>query len=91
MSVVDVATVVTTVRYEGHIRWFRCDRDWLVMDVNKCRNEFIQNGFDVPEFNDAYRFGLKVVNEKNSAEFLARLKDYEVAPDMLSMELAKRC
>lgn len=57
MSTVDVENVVVAVRYEGRIRWFRCDRDWWVMDVNKWCNECIQNGYDVPEFNDAYRFG----------------------------------
>lgn len=90
MSSMDVEVVVVAVRYEGRIRWFRCDRDWWIMDVNKWRIEFIQNGYDVPEFNDAYRFGFKVVNEKNAAEFLACLKDYEVAPDTLAMELVKR-
>lgn len=60
------------------------------MDVNKWRNEFIQNGYDVPEFNDAYRFGIKVVSEKNVAEFLDRLKGHEIVPDVLAMELAKR-
>jgi hypothetical protein len=90
MSTLDVENIVVAVRYEGRIRWFRCDRDWWVMDVYKWRNEFIQNGYDVPEFNDAYRFGFKVVNEKNAGEFLACLKDYEVAPDTLAMELAKR-
>lgn len=90
MSTMDVENVVVVVRDEGHIRWFRCDRDWWVMDVNKWRNEFIQNGYDMPEFNDAYRFGFKIVNEKNAAEFLANLKSYEVAPDTLAMELAKR-
>lgn len=90
MRSMDVEVVVVAVRYEGLIRWFRCDRDWWVMDVNKWRNEFIRNGYDVPEFNDAYRFGFKVVNKKNAAEFLACLKDYEVAPDTLAMELAKR-
>jgi hypothetical protein len=90
MSTVDVENVVVAVRHEGRIRWFRCDRDWWVMDTNKWRDEFIQNGYDVPTFNDAHRFGFKVVNEKNAGEFLARLKDYEVAPDTLAMELAER-
>lgn len=90
MSTMDIENVVVAVRYEGHIRWFRCDRDWWVMDVNKWRNELIQNGYEVPEFNEAYRFGFKVVNEKNASEFLARLKDYETTPDTLSMELAQR-
>lgn len=90
MSTMDVENVVVAVRYNGRIRWFRCDRDWWVMDVNKWRNEFIQNGYEVPEFNDAYRFGFKVVNEKNAAEFLACLKDYEMAPDTLARELAQR-
>lgn len=86
----DVEIVVVAVRYQGRVRWFRCDRDWWVMDVNKWRNEFIQNGYDVPEFNDAYRFGIKVVSEKNVAEFLDRLKGHEIVPDVLAMELAKR-
>lgn len=90
MSIMDVENVVVAVRYEGRIRWFRCDRDWWVMDVNKWRKEFIENGYDIPDFNGTYRFGLKVVNEKNVDEFLACLKDYEVASDTLAMELAKR-
>lgn len=90
MNNMDVEIVVVAVRYQGRVRWFRCDRDWWVMDVNKWRNEFIQNGYDVPEFNDAYRFGIKVVSEKNVAEFLDRLKGHEIVPDVLAMELAKR-
>ena len=90
MSAMDVENVVVVVRSEGRIRWFRCDRDWWVLDVNKWRTEFIENGYDVPEFNDAYRFGLKVVNERNAKDFLERLKDYEVEPDSLAAELALR-
>ena len=90
MSTMDVENVVVVVRYQGRIRWFRCDRDWWVLDANKWRNEFINNGYDVPEFNDKYRFGMRVVTEKNAAEFLAHLKQYEVEPDTLAMELAKR-
>lgn len=44
----------------------------------------------VREFNQAYRFGDRVVNEKNAADFLACLKDYGVAPDTLAMELTER-
>jgi hypothetical protein len=90
MTSSDVETVVVVVRHVDQIRWFRCSRDWWVMDVNKWRNEFIQSGYDVPEFNDTYRFGFKVVNEDNATEFFARLKWYEVAPEALALELAMR-
>lgn len=86
----DVEVVVVAVRFQGRIRWFRCDRDWWILDVNKWRDEFIANGYDVPEFNAAYRFGFTVVDESNAAEFLACLADYEVAPDTLARELAER-
>ena len=90
MTEMEVEHVVVAARCGGRIRWFRCDRDWWVMDLSKWRKEFIQNGYDVPEFTDSYRFGFKVVDENNGAEFLVRLKDYEVLPDVLSIELSKR-
>ena len=86
----DIETVVVAVRKADRVRWFRCDRDWWVLDAEKWRNEFIQYGYDVPKFNSEYRFGFKIVNERNATDFLARLTDYEVAADSLAFELAKR-
>lgn len=90
MTTLEVENVVVAVRYKGRIRWFRCDRDWWVLDMNKWHDDFAQHGRDVPEHDDDFRFGLRVVNERNAAEFLACLKDYEVDPDTLALELAKR-
>jgi len=86
----DVEQVVVVVRYQGKIRWFRSDRDLWVLDVNKWRDEFIGQGYDVPEFKDSYRFGIHVVDQEAVQQFLDCMSKYELHKDELSLELAKR-
>ena len=90
MSGVENNNVVVIVRYKGVVRWFRSDRDLWVLDVNKWRNEFIENGFDVPEFNSKFRFGFLLVSENNASDFLLAMSPYEIAEDQLSYEFASR-
>lgn len=90
MNNVDSEAVVGVVRFRGEIRWFRCKRDWWVLDPNKWRDELVHRGYTVPEFNDSFRFGLVVVDETNAATFLEKISDFEVTPDSLAMELAQR-
>ena len=82
--------VVVAVRLRSDIRWFRSERDLWVLDVNKWRDEFIAAGYDMPPFNDDYRFGIQCVDEKNADRFLAHISGDEVARDDLSIELAGR-
>jgi hypothetical protein len=82
--------VVVAVRHHGKIRWFRSPRDLWVLDANKWRAEFIAHGYDVPEFNSDFRFGIVSVNAENAQKFLDCMKAYEVQADDLSLELAKR-
>lgn len=90
MNDTDVQQVVVVVRYDGKIRWFRSDRDLWVLDINKWRDEFISNGYDVPEFTDSYRCGILAVNKENAKRFLDCMSEFELEKDQLSMELAKR-
>ncbi|KHD10513.1 group-specific protein [Candidatus Thiomargarita nelsonii] len=90
MSTLDVEIVVVVIRYEGKIRWFRCDRDLWLLDVNKWRNEFIKHGYDVPEFKNSYRFGIHIVNQDTVQQFLSCISEFELHKDELSIELAKR-
>ncbi|OYE00429.1 group-specific protein [Nostoc sp. 'Peltigera membranacea cyanobiont' 232] len=89
MTVLDGEEVVVVVRHKNRIRWFRCDRDLWVLDVNKWRADFISHGYEVPEFNDSFRYGIHAVNRENAQEFLDFMSKYEVNKDELSMELAK--
>ena len=82
--------VVVAVRYKGKIRWFRSDRDMWVLDVNKWRDEFINYGYEVPKFQDSYRFGIHVVNQVTAERFLDCMSGFELHKDELSIELAKR-
>ncbi len=86
----DIEIVVTVIRYHEKIRWFRSDRDLWVLDVNKWRNEFISYGYDVPDFNDQYRFGIRVVNQETVEKFLENMSDFEISKSKLSFELARR-
>lgn len=81
--------VVVVVRHKSKIRYFRSVRDLWVLDVNKWRNEFIAHGYDVPEFKDSFRFGIHVVNQENSEQFLECMSKDEIDKDQLSIELAK--
>lgn len=82
--------VVVVVRRNGKIRWYRSDRDLWILDVNKWRDEFIENGYDVPEFKDSYRFGIRVVDQSTADSFLEKMSSFEVSRDSLSLELANR-
>lgn len=89
MSSEDIEVVVA-VRRNGEIKWYRSDRDLWVLDVNKWRDEFIENGYEVPEFNDSYRFGICVVDESTVNNFLDKMSRFEVSRDDLSIDLARR-
>ncbi len=86
----DNENVVIVVRYNKKIRWFRSDRDLWVLDVNKWRNEFIEHGYDMPDFNETYRFGIRVVDQETALQFLDQMSIFEISKDELSFELAKR-
>lgn len=90
MSDSDIENVVIVIRYQGKIRWFRSDRDLWVLDVNKWRDEFISQGYEVPEFKSDYRFGIHSVNQGTAERFLEHMSEFEVQRDDLSLELAKR-
>ncbi len=90
MSSLDVEQVVVVVLYQGKIRWFRSDRDLWVLDLNKWRNEFIDLGYNVPEFKNSYRFGIHTVKKETAQQFLDSISEFELHKDELSIELAKR-
>ncbi|MCY7338149.1 MAG: hypothetical protein LH613_18375 [Chamaesiphon sp.] len=90
MEDLDIEIVVTVVRYKSTIHWFRSDRDFWVLDQEKWRNEFISQGHNVPDFQDSYRFGIRVVNDKNAQQFFDSMAEFEIDKDELSIELAKR-
>ena len=90
MTILDSDEVVVVIRYRNRIQWFRCDVDLWVLDVNKWRIDFINHGYDVPEFNDSFRSGIYTLNRKNTQQFLDFMSRYEVKKDTLSIELAKR-
>lgn len=82
--------VVVTVRHRGSIRWFRSERELWVLDLHKWRNEFVEAGYEVPNFADDYRFGMHQVDETNADRFLQHISADEIARDDLSVELARR-
>ncbi|MEJ2066270.1 MAG: hypothetical protein P8X74_23830 [Reinekea sp.] len=90
MNEIEEQPVVVAVRIDGKIRWYRSDRDLWVLDVNKWRDEFIAHGYEVPEFQDNYRFGIHAVNQETAEHFLDCMSEYELQRDQLSLELANR-
>ncbi|WP_111859134.1 group-specific protein [Acinetobacter sp. CFCC 10889] len=82
--------VVIAVRFNNQIRWFQSERDLWILDSNQWRNEFINAGYHVPEFDQHYRFGLKVVNEVNATYFLESMCEFEIHKDVLSLELIQK-
>jgi len=78
------------VKLDVRIRWFRSERDLWVLDVNKWRNEFVDLGYNVPDFNDKFRFGLRVINQENAKYFLDCMSEYEINKDSLSITLAQK-
>lgn len=86
----DVEIIVAIVKYKSSIMWFRSDRDFWVLDQNKWRDDFIQQGYEVPEFQDSYRFGIRVVDHQTAQLFLDAMDEFKIKKDELSLELAKR-
>jgi hypothetical protein len=82
--------VVVTIKYKGKIRYFQSERDLWVLDANKWRDEAIQAGYQVPPFNEKYRYGIISVNENTVDKFLSEISQFEIDKDDLSYQLAIR-
>lgn len=82
--------VVVVCRLDGRFKWYRNERDLWVLDINKWRNEFIDQGYDVPAFTKDFRFGIHVVNGVEVGRFLSEMQRWAVSPESLSVELARR-
>jgi hypothetical protein len=85
-----IEEVVVVVRYKEKIRWFRSNREWWVLDLNKWRDDFIKHGYKVQEFENSYRFGIRIVNQETAQHFLDCISAFELSKDELSIALAKR-
>lgn len=90
MNALVESSVVVVVKNQGSFHWYRSDRDLWVLDVNKWRNEFISQGYSIPEFNELFRFGIHVVNGESKDKFFSAMSKFIVSRDELSFELAKR-
>ena len=90
MSDLDIEKIIVVVRYKDRIRWFRSDRDLWVLDVNKWRDEFVNHGYEIPDFKDSYRFGISVINQDTVQQFLGHISEDEIHKDDLSIELLSR-
>lgn len=82
--------VVAVARCNGRIHWYRSEVDLWVLDAEKWRSEFIAAGYDVPEFNDNFRFGIRTVDAETAPKFLEGMKRFELPKDQLSYELSRR-
>jgi hypothetical protein len=86
----DAEKIIVVVRYQGKINWYRSDRDIWVLDVHKWRNEFLSYGYEVPEFNEKYRFGILVIDQSTAQQFLDKISDDRIDKQELSFDLVKR-
>lgn len=86
----DLEVVVVTVRYKSSISWFRSNRDLWILDYNKWHNEFINAGYKVSQLDEDDRFGIHIVNNQNSQQFLDFMSKFKIHQDKLSLELAIR-
>lgn len=82
--------VTAIVRRNGLLRWYRSDVDLWVLDAEAWRQEFLNAGYEVPAFNDKFRFGVKQVNEKTADQFLAGMEGFQISVQELTEELLSR-
>jgi len=82
--------IIAVVRYKGQFRWFRCERELWILDLNKLRKTFIENGYNVPKLDEMDRFGIHTLTPENIEFFLEKMRVYEIATDELSYLLANR-
>lgn len=81
--------ILVVVRYKNSFRWFRSPRELWVLDLDKWRNEFIDHGHFVPDFEADYRFGIRIVCAKNVEVFLSNMSKYETSTKYLEDRLQK--
>jgi hypothetical protein len=59
-----------------------------VLDVDKWRNGFLALSYDVPDFDEDFRFSLRIVDQQNADYFLKCMSRYEISKEILSSALA---
>ncbi|MCH7392664.1 group-specific protein [Acinetobacter dispersus] len=85
---IDEEMIVVVVKENKKIRWYRSERELWVLDVNKWKNGFRALGYDVPDSDDDFRFGLHIVDQQNADYFLKCMSRYEISKESLSSALS---
>ncbi len=82
--------IIAVVRYKNRFKWYRCERENWILDLNKLRDAFTASGYSVPDLDETDRFGIHTITDENTDLFLEKMKVYEVERDKLSFLLAKK-
>lgn len=82
--------IVAVVKYRDKIFYYRCERENWILDLNKLRDAFNENGYSVPELDETDRFGIHTITDENVELFLQKMEPYKVTKDSLSLLLAKK-
>ena len=81
---------IFVAKYKGRFHWFRCERDYWILDLEKRRDMFLNAGIAYPELGPHLRFGISVVNEATADRFLDERRVFEISKTAIAQELADR-
>lgn len=81
---------VFLVLYKGDFKYYRCDRDYWVLDLPSLVAAWKSAGHDLPPFSRDYRFGIHQIDSDSADDYLRHMAAFEISKDQLSYELATR-
>jgi hypothetical protein len=82
--------IVAVVRYKNEIRWFKTDREIWILDWKKWRDDFVTEGFAVPDLDASARFGMVVVDHHSVEKFLEKVASFEISKHDLHLQFIIR-
>ncbi|HEY8462940.1 MAG TPA: hypothetical protein VIM29_02800 [Bacillota bacterium] len=84
--------IIVGVVYKGLFSWYVTEKEFWILDAEKRRNEYINNGYAhiLPENYFDFRFNIPILNEKTAELFLGKIADLKVDTDVLRALILNR-
>ncbi|MCW2256717.1 hypothetical protein M2263_002808 [Providencia alcalifaciens] len=76
--------VIVAIKNDGHIQWYKADREIWILDRKKWWKDFIDNGIECPKDDAQDRFGIFVVDNQNKNQFIKEIEPFKISNDQLS-------
>jgi hypothetical protein len=90
MIEMDVEDVIVVVKHKNSFYWYKSSRELWVLDLEKWTKDFREAGFQVPESDPSFRFGIPVVDVESLPKFMTEMRQFEISKKNLTSQLIVR-